>query len=183
MDFDSVPGQAAMSAMEQEVDKLLKPSGISLDWRLTRENRGDRTFASLVVLRFKGSCKADRAPEAGSDFGSFGESHTLASTKVADGKVLPFSEVQCDQVRSALRFLHPGAGLRERQLALGRALGRVVAHELYHIFARTTGHGAHGLAQPSQSLEDLVRADGPKFRTEDSRRMEAPAAAFEEKTR
>ena len=176
MDFESVPGQAAMAAMEQEVNALLKPSGIALDWRLTKENRGDRPFASLVLLRFKGSCKADRMAVGAGDFGSVGESHALASTKVSQGRVLPFSEVECDQVRSALRFLRPGAGLKERQAALGRALGRVVAHELYHIFAKTTAHGSNGLAKASQSLEDLVSLDGPTFRVEDLERMGAPAA-------
>lgn len=175
MDFESAPGETSVHAMEQEVDKLLKPSGIALDWRLIQENRGDQPFKSLVVLRFKGSCKADWIPQAKDDTDLPGENHELASTRVSNGRVLPFSEVECDQVRNALRYLHPGAGLRERQLALGRALGRVVAHELYHIFARTTAHSAHGLAQPSQSLEDLVKVEGPAFREQDSKAMTPPA--------
>jgi hypothetical protein len=184
MDFESAPGSASVAAMEQEVNDLLKPSGISLDWQLAKENRGDRPFASLVVLRFKGSCKADRVSESGAgEFGSLGESRALASTKVSDGHVLPFSEVRCDEVRGALRFLRPGVGLKERQLALGRALGRVVAHELYHIFAKTTAHGTHGLARPSQSLEELIAVEGPKFWEQDSRAMTAPAAAPEDKSR
>jgi hypothetical protein len=182
MDFDTVPGAAAMAAMEQEANELLKPSGIAIDWQLARENRGNRPFASLVVVKFKGSCKADRVPAGVGDFGSFGESYALAFTRVSHGKVLPFSEVECDHVRSALRFLRPSAGLKERQMAMGRALGRVVAHELYHIFAGTTHHADHGLAEPSQSLEDLVKVDGPKFRAEDSREMETPAAAPEDRT-
>jgi hypothetical protein len=181
MDFERVPGPAAIAAMEQEVNELLKPSGIALEWRLTKDNRGDRTFSSLVVLRFRGSCKADGMPDGGEDFGSFGESRVLASTKVSEGRVLPFSEVQCDQVRTALRFIGSGAGPKERQMALGRALGRVVAHELYHIFARTTAHAARGLAKPSQSLADLVAPAGPKFAAEDSRAMQKPAAPSADK--
>ena len=183
MDFERVPGSASVAAMEQEVNELLKPSGITLDWRLTKENRGDLPFASLVVLRFKGSCKAEPLPGGAGDFGSFGETHALASTAVSGGHVLPFSEVQCDEVRNALRFLRASAGLKERQLALGRALGRVVAHELYHIFARTTAHTARGLAKPSQSLDELVSVEGPKFEADDSRAMKKPAAVPEEKTR
>ncbi|HUK16983.1 MAG TPA: hypothetical protein VLW65_11250 [Bryobacteraceae bacterium] len=183
MDFERVPGPAAVAAMEQEVNQLLKPAGITLDWRLAKENRGNLSFASLVVLRFKGSCKVEPLPGSAGDFGSFGETHALASTTVSGGRVLPFSEVECDEVRGALRFLRAGAGLKERQLALGRALGRVVAHELYHIFARTTAHGARGLAKPSQSLEELVSVEGPKFGEDDSRAMGKPAAVPEEKTR
>jgi hypothetical protein len=177
MDFEKIPGTAAVSAMERETERLLKPSGIALDWRLTRENHGDHPVPALVVFRFKGSCKVDRSPGTGGTFRSAGESQTLASTQVSRGRVLPFSEVRCDQVRDALHFLHGNAGLKERQAALGRALGRVVAHELYHIFAMTTAHGKRGLARPSQTLEDLVSIDGPRFAQEDSRAMTPPTDA------
>lgn len=183
MQFDSLPGAAAVAAIEHEADELLKPSGIAIDWRYLRDNRGDQSFAGLVVIKFKGSCKAGWVPAGTGDFGSIGETYTLAFTRVSSGRVLPFSEVECDQVRGALRFLRPGAGLKERQLALGRALGRVVAHELYHIFARTTAHAARGLAQPAQSLDDLISLDGPKFQDEEPRAMALPAAAPGEKAR
>src|ERR1017187_298995 len=46
-----------------------------------------------------------------------------------------------------------------RDGALGRALGRVLAHELYHIFADTTQHPPAGVAKPAYSAEDLLSAD------------------------
>jgi len=39
---------------------------------------------------------------------------------------------------------------------LGRAMGRVLAHELYHIVADTAGHGENGVAQPALSARELT---------------------------
>ncbi|HJT90086.1 MAG TPA: hypothetical protein VJ732_19580 [Bryobacteraceae bacterium] len=168
MDFDSVPGNASVQTMETEVSRLLKPSGVKLDWRLLRRNEGREAFSGLVVLKFRGRCKVEGWSQPPSEFGSMGETVELASTKVANGKVLPFTEVECDQVRKALAYLGPGADQAERQRALGIALGRVVAHELYHILARTTSHAARGLAEASASLRDLVTPGKLSFRQADS---------------
>ena len=46
--------------------------------------------------------------------------------------------------------------LRDRQKAFGLALGRVVAHELYHFLADKTRHAAAGLAGASHDWLDLV---------------------------
>jgi hypothetical protein len=173
MDFDSAPGVASLETMKKEVNQLLQPSGISLNWRLTKENRGDEAFSGLVVIQFRGKCKAEGWWQPATGFGGTGAdgSSVLASTRVDDGKVTPYSEVQCDQVRRALSYLSPEAGQEERQSAFGRALARVVAHEIYHILARTTAHAAGGLAKASHSLEDLISAQALDFLERDSEAM------------
>ena len=168
LDFDSVPGQLPVVEMKKEVDKILKPSGVALDWRMASENHGNEVFSGLVVLKFKGKCKLEGWTDTPAGL-SPGEEHTLGTTKVVDGKVMPFTEVRCDEVKRALAYLRPEANQRERQKAFGIALGRVVAHELYHILASTTGHAARGLAKASESLEDLVSSGSMGFRQEDSK--------------
>ena len=168
LDFDSVPGSVPMDLMKKEVNQILKPSGVTLDWRLASENHGDEVFSGLVVLKLKGKCKVEGWSDARTGLLP-GEERTLGATKVVDGRVLPFTEVRCDEVKRALAYLRPEASQRERQKAFGIALGRVVAHEIYHILARTTGHAAHGLAKASESLEDLVNAGSMGFKEEDSR--------------
>ncbi|HLH17283.1 MAG TPA: hypothetical protein VKX45_08685 [Bryobacteraceae bacterium] len=167
LDFDTAPGTVPMEMMKKEVDKILKPAGVALDWRLASENRGDQAFSGLVVLKFKGKCRIESWGETGSE-PQPGEAMTLGATKVVNGRVLPFTEVECDQVKRALAYLPPQAGAKERQKAFGIALGRVVAHELYHILARTTAHAGHGLARASESLEDLVSQRSMGFRDEES---------------
>jgi hypothetical protein len=155
LQFDAVPSRAAVEVMKREVDALLKPSGVSLNWRLADENRGAESFANLVLLKFLGKCRAD-VPLEGRTAAVSGRAGTLGATKVVDGRVLPFSEVRCDAVTQALSYLRPEANGVQRQQALGLAMGRVVAHELYHVLANVTAHATLGMAKAVESLDDLV---------------------------
>jgi hypothetical protein len=56
-------------------------------------------------------------------------------------------------------------------------MGRVVAHELYHVLARTTSHAERGLAKASQSLKDLVSKQSLTFQAQDA---EAIRRGFDE---
>ncbi len=170
MQFESTPGKAALAVMEHEVDKLLKGSGVSLGWRLARQNRGNEAFTTLVLLKFKGDCRAEPSGIKG-DFGSLGETRALGATKVAHGRVLPYTEVECDQIREALSYLGAGTDRQTWQKALGLAMGRVVAHELYHILAHTTAHAAQGLARATHSMEDLISPKDLDFQDDDARRI------------
>src|SRR6185436_19151778 len=112
-------------------------AGMALDWRLLEENRGDEPADDIAVLRFKGTCQPE-STLLHVDATPVGRI-VLASTKISDGHVLPFSEVECDQIRG---FIEPvGTGTPpQRERILGRVLGRVVAHELFHLLARTAKH-------------------------------------------
>jgi hypothetical protein len=44
----------------------------------------------------------------------------------------------------------------DRDRVLGRALGRVLAHELYHILSGTKRHSARGLAKASFAVDELI---------------------------
>lgn len=168
MQFDGTPGAASVvNAMESEVAHLFKPAGLAFTWRFTNDKRAGDSFNHLAVVRFKGRCTADEfGLDASSEFNG-GELHTLGETKVANGRILPYTEVRCDEVRKALAFLGPGAGITERQLALGRALGRVLAHELYHIFANAKTHASKGLAHAIEPLDDLVSPKSAGFQDAD----------------
>ena len=153
MDFDVArPTSLALEAMEHEVEAIMKPTGLGVGWRWLKDNRGREAFPGLVVVRFKGRCEVGswgEAPEPG-------KTVTLGSTLVEGGRALPFSEVECEQVRKTLPYTNAGTCEQEKQSALGRAMGRVLAHELYHALAHTTGHAVEGLAKASQSFRDLV---------------------------
>jgi len=179
MDFDSAPAAGWLDGMESQVQELLKPSGMALDWGLVRDNRGEKAFAGLVVLKFHGKCSAEGWAAAGSDFGSVGEISTLAFTRVDRGRVTPYAEVKCDEVRKALAYMGYPAGQEERQKALSRALARVVAHEIYHILAKTTEHAGSGLAKAAQPLNDLVSKRKLEFATDDLQAIKEGGASSE----
>jgi hypothetical protein len=152
--------------MQREVAGLLKPAGIHVNWRLLRENHGDETYSRLVVLKFIGSCRADWAVQPHDE--DEAENIAVGDTKVTQGHVLPYSEVRCDAVRRALSYLAPATSKEQRQEALGLAMGRVVAHELYHVLAHTASHAERGLAKASQPLKELISKQAIIFREQDA---------------
>lgn len=162
LDFERVPASVPFEVMEREVEELLKPVRVSVAWRLTNSNSGREAFSGLAVVRFRGRCEV-HSPIPARNFGTLGEITTLASTRVSGGRVLPYTEVECDEVRKALAYVGRGAGLAERQRAFGAALGRVVAHELYHILANRVEHAGEGLAQASERLSDLISSRNLSF--------------------
>lgn len=147
IDFDAVPSQRSVDEMKREAGKILDSAGYFLDWRALKQNHGNEVFSNVVVVKFHGKCRLEYPLPGGAQ-----EEVTLASTLVDRGHVLPFSDVQCDQVRKAL----PYARSRDRQKAFGLALGRVVAHELYHFLADKPRHAATGLGRASHDWLDLV---------------------------
>ena len=155
IDFESEPSEESVLQMKSEAASILAPSGISLDWHSLSNRPEFSTFSDLVVFKFRGSCQVHN-PAMDSELGPAMERVALASTAVEDGHILPFSDVRCDEIR---RFLAPDlakAKEPKRDGMYGKALGRVVAHELYHILAATEKHGTQGVARPSHSRQNLT---------------------------
>ena len=158
-DFESRPAQLAIDTMEHEVGSIMRPAGLTFSWRELNNSQSHPSFADLVVVKFKGTCGGTAAalPEP---FNLTAEETTLASTKTSDGHVLHFVDVYCDELR---RYLSPEAAPlteKARDLLYGRALGRIVSHEMWHVFAGTEKHAASGVARACHSRQELVQ---PKF--------------------
>jgi hypothetical protein len=166
MDFDAKPANIAVDAMKREVDEIMRPAGLRVDWRQVGENRGAEAFTGVVVVKFKGKCQVQ--PWLGESFETelTSDKVVLGTSLVSNGQVLPFSEIECDQVRKLLAYQERSTEM-DRQCALGRAMGRVVAHELYHVLACTTKHAGHGLAKATQTLRTMVRS-GLGFNNEEA---------------
>ena len=115
IDFDAVPSQRSVDEMKKEAGKIMQTAGYELDWRALSQNRGQERFHDVVVVKFRGKCRLE-FPGTGINTDA---PVTLASTLVQDGRVVPFGEVQCDQVRRILSY----GPAKDRQQALGLALG------------------------------------------------------------
>ncbi len=155
LDFEAVPSQTSIEHMKIEVAAILKPSGLTLDWYSLRDRVSSETFADLVVFKFNGSCQV-RNPAMDSELGPALEGAALATTAVSDGKVLPFTSVKCDEIRRFLLSSLTGNQPAKQEQIYGKALGRVVAHEMYHIFADTEVHGKEGVARASHTRRNLT---------------------------
>jgi len=148
--FDGPHSEKSFVEMNQELSTILKDSGIQVDWRDRDQVSSSESFSNLVVVKFRGVCRMDSTTDRDTEPGP------LAFTHSSDGAILPFSEVECDRVRSALRHAMTGRDYARGDVVLGRALARVLAHELYHVLAGTSSHVATGVAQKALSGSDLV---------------------------
>ena len=139
--------RVAIREMGREAAHILKKSGVSLRWRIGAPAQS--VDGLLVVVKLMGRCDMDGS----SAFlvpGPLGWSHE------SSGVVLPFSNLACDNIRGAVESTLVAGNPIPRNYLLGRAMGRVLAHELYHIMADTAEHGQDGVAQAALSARELT---------------------------
>jgi len=154
LNFDRDPSQSLVQAMEREVGAVLAETGARFSWLNLNTDLQTETFDDLAVLRFQGSCRTE-APSRPSF--PLAAPITLASTDVSSDSVGSYGSVLCDQIKTHISGMLDAPELRERETLLGRALGRVVAHELYHMLAKTEEHTVGGITKALQTPFDLVR--------------------------
>jgi len=151
--FVEPPPPAVLDSMRGEVQSIMAPMGLRFQWLDLAMSNGKQVSIELAVITFKGRCDIDGLLPRDQNPGPLGW------TSISDGVILPFADVDCSAVRNFIQreLLETRAGARAT--AFGRALGRVLAHELYHIFANTTRHGAEGVAREFYTARDLLAAD------------------------
>lgn len=160
------------ASMRAELQELLASSGMNIRWH----DGSGNVVGRLAVIRLQGACRSD-APNPLMPHQVSHDPEALGSTHVTNGEVLPFADIRCDHIRRFVAIPLASTGsLEAREEMLGRAVARVIAHEIYHIVLRTTGHGKKGLARATQSASQLVSAR-LNFAQEDERRLSAEASA------
>jgi hypothetical protein len=140
--------------MERESGDILKATGLKLDWRL-RDQTAGQTYPDLVVMTFNGSCKFSQTPRVYDELGP------LASTKTTDHVIQSFGEVDCDHVISAARSAMFGRDFAQADMLVGRALGRVVVHEIVHMLTNSAKHGHDGVFEAALSGRQLIAPSLP----------------------
>jgi hypothetical protein len=139
--------KVALREMGREAAHILKQSGVSL--RLHLGVPAQSVSGMLVVVRLVGHCEMDGSP-AFLVPGPLGWAHEV------DGTVLPFSDLACENLRGAVESAVAGGNQLGGNVLLGRAMGRVLAHELYHIVADTSVHGREGVAKAAFTARQLT---------------------------
>jgi hypothetical protein len=147
LDFRGPHSARSLDEMKREVAAVLK--GVRLDWR-TRAEAGTSSFDNLVVVRFKGKCVLEPVGYL------YDERGPLAFTHSTAGEVQPYSEVACDKVTAAVRSAMSGSDFARADLLLGRALGRVVAHEMMHMLRKSVAHEHSGAGKATLSARSLI---------------------------
>lgn len=167
--FAHEPSHGLFQTVKSELEVLLRIPILRLEWRELDTLPVYESFDHLVVARFYGHCetitsenKEDTAP-------------TLGFTHVSDGQVIPFMEIDCDRVSRALGKAKTAEPAAQREHRMGRALARVLAHEIYHILAETRDHARSGLAKVELSERDLT-CEWMSFEKADLERIRAKVA-------
>ena len=166
LDFDGPHSEKTVSEMKREFEGIVKGAPITVGWR-TRQQAQREALANLVVVRFKGKCVLDPVPYL------YDERGPMAFTYSTDGVVQPFSDVACEKVTTAVRSAMFGGDFAKADLLLGRALGRVLAHEVVHMLSGTGDHGHEGVARKALSGNQLI-APELRLAPEDIERLSNP---------
>jgi hypothetical protein len=166
LSVDGKASPAAISELKSELNSIMKETGRKLDVRFRSQAAPAETFEDVVMVKLKGTCKMERLVQFMDERGP------LAWTHSTDGVVLPFAEVSCDRIAKAVANAMWGGERKEADRLLGRALGRVLAHELYHILGKTHEHNEDGsLAKEAISAKQLISDKRITFDVRDLNRM------------
>jgi len=151
--FQRTPPTSVSDSIRSEVGGILGHAGIELRWHALADAQLNENSPDLAVIHLRGRC------DVAGLFPHQNEPGALGWTYLSNGAVLPFADVDCDRVRSFIQVALLGVPSAQREHAFGRAVGRVLAHELYHILTRDTRHGAKGVAKSEYTVRDLLSDD------------------------
>jgi hypothetical protein len=155
--------------MQEESGLLMRSAGYQVHW-LDPLERPDAPGTSLIVIELAGTCApTERAGRAA-------DVDRLAFTVVDHGKILPFITVDCTALQKTLASDLGREPRARRDVLYGRAMGRLVAHEMYHIESQTREHSKQGVAQAEVSSRDLV-AERFEFSHDTLAKIQVAAAA------
>jgi len=148
--FQKPTSPAVSQAIQQEVERIIGPLGIPLVWKSLDTVSSHDIVTELAVVKFNGNCQTAELIPVGRIVNPLGITH------VSDGIVLPFTDIDCSTIRDFLRKPLLQTSGEQRDALFGRAVGRVLAHELFHIFAKTAHHGTAGVGKPAFTETELV---------------------------
>ncbi len=149
-EFQQTPPAAVMDSIRGESEAIMGRMGIGLEWRSLATVGGNEVSLQLAVIRFLGRCDVNGLSPHRVQPGALGWTHE------SDGVILPFGEVDCNRIRSFLQADLLGMPANDREPVFGRAVGRVLAHELYHILAKSPHHSSGGVGKAEYEVRDLL---------------------------
>jgi len=162
--FDHEPPGLVLNSLRQELTSIMSNAGWQVEWRSLAKHPEAEAFAQLAVVTFRGSCDVSTVVAERVETGALGWTHVM------DGQVLPYSEINCELIRAFLSRSMLEMWPQDRDFIFGRAVARVLAHELYHVFTRTRHHGSSGVAEASFTVRELI-ADDFAFSDDDQRAL------------
>jgi len=169
---------SAWEELRKELALLMNVAGVATQWEDPTSYRDVSGY--IVVVDLEGDCSVPFHVE----IPPVQDGMPIGSTATVDNHLLPFVNVNCSVLTALLAPFISDQPEAFREFVFGRALGRVLAHELYHIVTQSGDHLDSGLAKASFSAGDLMK-NGFEFdemalsRISDSQSTESAAAAID----
>jgi hypothetical protein len=142
---------APLAWMKRELTPLMQSAGYRIEWRDSQTAGAVPSVPQLVVVELRGTCGLSNGTATVSD-----DLNQLAATAITDGHVLPFATVNCANLNHTLGASFATEAGARRDFLYGRAMARVVAHELYHMIVGTKDHTVDGVSKPCFNMTDLT---------------------------
>ena len=149
--FDGRQSQIAVREMQQEIDRLYRDVHVPILWHDLTGYQSVGETPRIVFIHFVGDCRPLRMPPIQNVAGI-----ALGGVSRVDGRILPLIKIDCDRVA---RYVWPSMTGPDRvrgDAVYGRALARVVAHELYHCLTGTAKHTRSALFRADISPKALL---------------------------
>lgn len=147
--FQNEPPAVVVQAIQSELEAIMAPTGLEFSWRPLAE-AGGQVSSQLAIIHFKGECDAAGLKSEAGFSGPLGWTH------ISDGEILPFIDVNCDGLRIFVQRELIGVPASDRDTVIGRAMARILAHELYHLLANTRAHTGGGIAKAAYNVQELL---------------------------
>lgn len=169
-DFARPVSKPFWEALQGELDQNTSPVSPerSMKWMKRQQFQKGMEYPEVVQVRLRGHCNADLPTGQQVAGGPLGWVYIYT----INGEIQPIAYVNCDQIARTLERELRGMSSRVRQQKFARAISRVVAHELTHIFTQSGHHNSSGLQRAYLSLDELTKegtadrglAEPPKFK-------------------
>ncbi len=154
---DSPPGtpRRTLTVMREELEDLLGLQVGVEPWKRDNPRGLERAGGATIWVILSGQCQVcgNRCRE---DYG------TLGQAPIVNGRVQPYVRIHCDRVRGVIRENTAGKAPCQAAMLFGRALGRILAHEIYHIYTGTEHRADETLLRPALTARQLT-GDGVGF--------------------
>jgi len=163
--FNGSRSDDAVAGMESEMAILLTGTNVHLQWFERQKDSGLYVDGRILVVNIRGDCQT-------TERGRLESGEALAWNDVTDGHFQPFVTVDCARVARFVARELRGSDRQETDRLVGRAIARVIAHEMYHFFTRTKRHSRSSvLFRAALQPQDLV-SEGVRFETEEIEKLE-----------
>ena len=168
---DAIQSPPLLRSLKGELDQIMGQVKRDIVW-WNPSVPGAYADSQLVVILTTGNCNA---PDSETVEPVPTDKLALAATQEVNGRILPFITIYCDRLNSFLAPALRGDPSHQQQ-RYGRAMARLMAHELYHFLAQTHGHSHGGVTQRGVTAIELLSTEF-RFDHEASSELLAPLLA------